>query len=269
MSELLSRRDVLKAATLAAMSSHPITRKLTAAFGFTIKSEAQYRSEAQLYSSAVADIGRVATMPIATETDISSIVGLVDRSAINLRYREAAVVIRCRNDLTVVAAIRASYPNESSLIQFANLVASDPHAAERLSGALALRDVIAADRKREREYVTRAAKQLALAAKASAIEATNSAINAERDAAETAYAVAIIGAMFLGAQLSAAGAAALEGTVGQIRQNPVTFTQCTDGSRQRYTQCVAVAQSLSGSARVNATALCQATWLRAVADCYL
>lgn len=129
-----------------------------------LKSESQIRSEANLYDTAIREIAKIETMPVATADDFKPIRSILERHVPNLRFNRSKLVSVGLSETTFVNAVKARTSDRTKADEFARELAGDNQSIFRLSGAQSIKDKINQSVKNDISLLRRVSQRLQRAA---------------------------------------------------------------------------------------------------------
>jgi hypothetical protein len=259
---------------------HPVFLALArhrerAAYASALKSEAQYRSEAQQFEAAFRDLAATRTMPSLTDADISRITSVVERAGAGIDFHDSWMVMICFADPALQAWVRKEIRGEATFNKFVEAVKREPRATvDAIPGMATLRTKLG-QLKAQKTAIAAAIiakeKQMAGLQASSAVAASKAEEAAKCQevwsivqavvlvvVAIVVLVIAVSGSVFTAASVAAAAdalAATYRGTGADLARSAFT------AANQRYAQCVASVAALAPAARTKALAACQAAWL--------
>jgi hypothetical protein len=276
-----TRRDFLRHSAGAMATMHPVFLALArhrerAAYASALKSEAQYRSEAQQFEAAFRDLATTRTMPSLTAADITRITSVVDRAGAGIDFHDSWMVMICFADPALQAWVRKEIRDEATFNKFVEAVKRDPRATvDAVPGMATLRTKLGqlkAEKTAIATSIIAKEKQMAglQASSAAAVSKAEEAAKCQEVwaivqavvlvvvAVVVALVTGVTGSVFTAASVAAAAdalAATYRGTGADLARSAFA------AANQRYAQCIASAATLAPAARTKALAACQAAWL--------
>jgi hypothetical protein len=274
-----SRREFLRRGAFALAAGHPLMTLLdreVASQPLTLKSQAQYLSEAAEFEAAMRDLGSYAAMSVASTAEITRFNGLVAAAAAKIDFHYSWMVATCLGNSSLAAWVRKEIVDQTTFQRFIDSVKRDPKVIGQISGVASLGATL------DRMRAEKAALAAQIAAKSEEI-AGKEAMAAQqaaraKEASECQKVWAIVAAVVLVVH-AAVVAAVTFGATGAIltagyltsAANGLAATYQGTGAdlagRElrsayfRYQQCMNAAASLPPDQRARAIAKCQAVWL--------
>jgi hypothetical protein len=267
-----------------------------------LRSEAQLRKEANLFQTAMNEIGRISTMKLATVKDLAVANAIVDKHVSNLRFVRSKLVVMGLSDASFGSGVKRRAADKQATEEFAVELAKQPTSITKVSGGQALSDRIrrsfAADDAKIRavsDQLKRAAAEIKAKSghHASGNSSTTTALTAAPAAelkAEHVALIAIVAAVVLFPPLGLAIVyvasqaavviypAMVITAAGMLITNLVInvgteegrdkVAECQDDVDRRYRRCKDAAADMGLFADI-ARATCYADWLAASAVCWV
>ena len=246
--------------------------------GYTLKSEAQFRSEASQYASVIREIRKVLQMKLEGE-DLSKASALIEQAAPALKYQLSSFIVMCLSNAALVNAVKKKIPNQAALESFAEAGVKDLNVFLELDGVKALQTQMLQTSLEHREVVLRAAEYMRKVGNAE--ESEKAAVKRAEEDDKCARTFAIVAAVIVAVVIVVIAVVVAVFTFGA--GGPVQWTQLNmvaplylkygpnlsdvliekgqGVADARYARCVTAARRLPQAERARAIAGCQALWL--------
>jgi hypothetical protein len=239
-----------------------------------LKSEAQYRSEAGQFESALRDLAAAASLPTTTATEIANLTGAVARAGLGIDYHDSWMVTIAVADSALVAWVRKEIRDEATLRRFVETVKRDPRFIYSIPGITTLSARLDQLKAQKLAVISKIiSKEKEIAGLESSTEAAVRKAQEVQECAKTwsiVTAVLLVVVAIIVATIAIVTAAFSTSTVDAGAQDlAITYRgtgaelvrNAFSAANSRYAACVAQANLLPPISRTKALAACQAKWL--------
>jgi hypothetical protein len=145
----------------------PRSSARAAAADLNLKSQAQLRSEAALYDTAIREIGRVSNMQLSNPNESKAALAILKQQTPNLRFSRSKLITIGLSDSGFANAVTAKAGNDKkSQQQFAAQLAQDRKSIFQVNGAESLRSNIIRSVEADAALLRKVSDQLSQASKA-------------------------------------------------------------------------------------------------------
>lgn len=252
---------------------------------YTLKTEAQFRKEADQYDAAIREISSVLNMKLDADEDLGRATAIIEKAAPALKFQLSKFVVIALTDSMLINAVKKSIPDKAAADSFASQSLKDLNVILKLEGVEAVKAQLVRRSQEDRATLLKVAEQIGKGGK------TGDATEAQKRAQEAAtcpiaYSVvvgvviaviSVLAAIWTGgAAPSRVGPVVEAASPAEVLRDtwvsglyviygPNTSDVISERGQSiadaRYARCMANAKQLPLSERTKAMALCQSAWL--------